>query len=285
MDEAAMSDSGAMSSGALSSDESDGTQASDNAASAEATGTIVNLGGDDTLGEFLVDSNGMTLYLFTDDEPNVSNCDTNCLLIWPPLLTGGAPVAGEGVDTALLGITTLADGATQVTYNGWPLYYFARDINPGDTAGQERGDVWFVITADGEGVFGESTATEGANADAASSGAIMLEVTAGDLYFGEAGSNNLADPPVWTVPSGADVTLAFTNEGKVQHNWAIINLGEAIPVPYTEDSDIAYYASPLVDAGAQQESTFTAPSEPGEYTVLCTPPGHYPLMQGRLVVE
>ncbi|MBV7332322.1 cytochrome P460 family protein [Chloroflexi bacterium TSY] len=274
-------DSEAISGGAMSSD--DAQSSSEEANQTIATGSAVMLGGTDALGGFLVDSNGMTLYLFAEDEPGISKCDANCLLIWPPLLTDGEPVAGEGVDAALLGTTTLANGATQVTYNGWPLYYFARDVNPGDTAGQERGDVWFVITAEGEGVFGESAENENAAVDSAS--AVTLEVRAGDLYFGEAGSNNLVDPPVWTVPSGAVVTLTFINEGKVQHNWAIINLGEEVPVPYIEDISIAYYTSPLVDGGTEQEFTFTAPSEPGEYIVICTPPGHYPLMQGRLVVE
>jgi|GEM_PF-1955090 len=277
----------ALSQAMMADSETDGDMEAAGEASDEesATGTTVMLGGNETLGEFLVDSNGMTLYLFTDDEPNVSNCDANCLLIWPALLTDGEPVAGEGVDAALLGTTTLADGTTQVTYNGWPLYYFAPDANPGDTDGQERGNVWFVIAPNGAGVFGESAVDEGGMDAAEPSSAVTLEVTAGDLYFGEAGSNNLADPPIWTLPSGADVTLVFTNEGKVQHNWAIINLGQEVPIPYVEDSSIAYYSSPLVDGGSEQTFTFTAPNEPGEYTVICTPPGHYPLMQGRLIVE
>ena len=40
----------------------------------------------------------MTLYMFTKDEANKSNCDSDCLAKWPPLLTQGKPVLGDGVD-------------------------------------------------------------------------------------------------------------------------------------------------------------------------------------------
>ena len=102
-----------------------------------------------SLGSFLVDSKGMTLYLYTVDQPNTSNCYGPCALAWPPLLTSGAPVAGTGVTASLLGTTTRTDGSTQVTYNGWPLYYFATDKAPGDTTGENVQNVWFVITPAG----------------------------------------------------------------------------------------------------------------------------------------
>jgi predicted lipoprotein with Yx(FWY)xxD motif len=121
------------------------------AASAEGAATV-NLGQDDTLGSFLVDDKGMTLYLFTKDTPNTTVCYDKCAIAWPPLLTTGDPVAGEGVDAALLGTTDRTDGTVQVTYNGWPLYYYEEDKAPGDVVGQDVGDVWFVVSAEGEQV-------------------------------------------------------------------------------------------------------------------------------------
>jgi predicted lipoprotein with Yx(FWY)xxD motif len=111
---------------------------------------VVNLGQNDTLGSFLTDDKGMTLYLFTKDTPNTSNCYDKCATAWPPLLTSGDPVAGEGVDASLLGTTTRTDSTVQVTYNGWPLYYYEKDKAPGDVVGQNVGDVWFVISPEGE---------------------------------------------------------------------------------------------------------------------------------------
>jgi predicted lipoprotein with Yx(FWY)xxD motif len=50
---------------------------------------------------------------------------------------------------SLLGTTTRTDGTTQVTYNGWPLYYFQTDKVAGDTSGENVQGVWFVITPAG----------------------------------------------------------------------------------------------------------------------------------------
>jgi predicted lipoprotein with Yx(FWY)xxD motif len=112
----------------------------------------VNIGKNDTLGSFLVDDKGMTLYLFTKDTANTSNCYVKCATTWPPLLTTGNPVAGEGLDASLLGTTTRTDGTVQVTYHGWPLYYYEKDQAPGDVTGQDVGDVWFVVSPAGEQV-------------------------------------------------------------------------------------------------------------------------------------
>jgi predicted lipoprotein with Yx(FWY)xxD motif len=105
-------------------------------------------------GPILVDGEGMSLYLFTKDTQNsgTSTCVDDCLAKWPALLTDGDPVAGEGVDETLLGTITRDDSTTQVTYNGWPLYYYAEDTAPGDTNGQAVGDVWFLVTPAGEAV-------------------------------------------------------------------------------------------------------------------------------------
>jgi len=126
---------------------------------------VVNLGQNDTLGSFLVDDKGMTLYLFTKDTPNTTVCYEKCAVAWPPLLTSGDPVAGEGVDASLLGTTTRTDGAIQVTYNGWPLYYYEKDKAAGDVVGQNVGDVWFVVSPEGEMIDTRAAATE-APADA-----------------------------------------------------------------------------------------------------------------------
>ena len=110
---------------------------------------LVNVSQNPALGSFLVDGKGMTLYLYTIDKPNTSNCYDSCAAAWPPFLTDGAPTAGSGVNGSLLGVTTRKDGATQVTYNGWPLYYFVSDKAPGDTKGEGVQNVWYVVTPEG----------------------------------------------------------------------------------------------------------------------------------------
>jgi predicted lipoprotein with Yx(FWY)xxD motif len=140
-------------------------------------GAMVNLGTNDKLGSFLVDDKGMTLYLFTKDTPNTSNCYDKCATAWPPLLTTGAPAGGTGVDASKFGTTKRNDGTSQVTYNGWPLYYYAKDKAPGDVVGQDVGDVWFVISPAGEKVESPAEATE---APAASTGATMVNLGKND---------------------------------------------------------------------------------------------------------
>lgn len=99
------------------------------------------------LGQILVDERGMTLYRFTNDAANVSNCSGQCAVNWPPLLvaSGGEVEIDDMDEEGLIGTITRADGATQVTYKGQPLYYWINDTQPGDTTGQNVNGVWFVV--------------------------------------------------------------------------------------------------------------------------------------------
>ncbi|MCE7482745.1 hypothetical protein AB0301_09995 [Microbacterium profundi] len=106
---------------------------------------------DHELGEIVVDAEGMTVYMFDSDTQGAgeSTCEGQCATNWPAVTTDGDPVAGDGV-TGELGTITGVDGATQVTLNGWPLYYFAGDSAAGDVAGQGVNDVWWVLSPAGE---------------------------------------------------------------------------------------------------------------------------------------
>jgi predicted lipoprotein with Yx(FWY)xxD motif len=109
----------------------------------------VGVAEDPELGTFLVDGNGMALYIFDRDEPGVSNCAGGCLVAWPPLLTEHGVVALNDV-TANVGTMTLTDGTEQVTINGYPAYYWQNDENLGDVKGHAVNNVWWVFAADGE---------------------------------------------------------------------------------------------------------------------------------------
>ena len=109
----------------------------------------INIATDAKLGKILVGGKGMTLYMFTKDEPDKSNCNGKCIENWPPLLTQGHPTLGEGVDPSMVGTATLADGSLIVTYNHMPLYYWAKDKAPGDTTGQGNNNVWYVVAPNG----------------------------------------------------------------------------------------------------------------------------------------
>lgn len=106
--------------------------------------------GETDLGAVLTDDTGMTLYLFTPDAQGDSTCAGGCATTWPPFT--GDVSAGTGVDASLLGSITRGDGSIQATYNGWPLYYYSGDTEPGHTRGQGIGGVWWVIDAEGNAV-------------------------------------------------------------------------------------------------------------------------------------
>jgi predicted lipoprotein with Yx(FWY)xxD motif len=107
------------------------------------------------LGDILVDADGRTLYAFTKDKGDQSACSGECATNWPALT--GAATAGTGAQAALLSTAMQADGSSQVTYGGKPLYHFAGDTKAGDTNGQGVGSVWFAVTADGQLVKEEAT--------------------------------------------------------------------------------------------------------------------------------
>jgi predicted lipoprotein with Yx(FWY)xxD motif len=100
------------------------------------------------LGRILVDSSGRTLYLFEKDSHGHSACAGTCATYWPPLLSKGKPTDGRAAKKTLLGITRRADGTTQVTYAGHPVYRFVQDAKPGQTNGQDLHDFgagWYAL--------------------------------------------------------------------------------------------------------------------------------------------
>lgn len=123
-----------------------GTPAPSSTAAANAPSSpVLTIATSSALGPYLVATNGMTLYRYTVDTTNTSNCTGACALAWPPytVAAGTSPTGDHGI-TGTIGLTTRADGTMQVTYKGMPLYFYARDTNRGDTNGQNVGNVWFV---------------------------------------------------------------------------------------------------------------------------------------------
>jgi predicted lipoprotein with Yx(FWY)xxD motif len=102
-------------------------------------------------GEIVVDAKGMSVYFFTKDvkDSGTSACTDACLAAWPPVTTAAETPQVEGV-TGTVGTITTPDGAKQVTLNGLPLYYFAKDTKAGDILGQGVNDVWYLADPSGE---------------------------------------------------------------------------------------------------------------------------------------
>lgn len=102
-------------------------------------------------GPVLFDGSGQAIYTFDVEETGKPACYGDCAAAWPPVLTAGAPVGRGGVRTELLGVTSRRDGASQATYRGKPLYFYAGEGKHQVLCHNVRefGGLWLAITADG----------------------------------------------------------------------------------------------------------------------------------------
>lgn len=111
-------------------------------------GVTISLGYSPTLGVYLTNGTGWTLYLFTKDTVNsgASSCYGQCQTYWPPLYGSASSLSlAPGLNPSNFGSITRKDGTKQLTYEGWPLYYYAGDKAAGQTNGQNKAKTWFVI--------------------------------------------------------------------------------------------------------------------------------------------
>jgi predicted lipoprotein with Yx(FWY)xxD motif len=106
---------------------------------------------DSSLGDIIVDGEGMTVYIFDKDtaDSGKSVCSGDCLAAWPPVVTTSESPTVDGV-TGEISTITRDDGSLQVAINGLPLYLYAPDEAAGDVTGQGVGGVWWVVGPDGK---------------------------------------------------------------------------------------------------------------------------------------
>jgi predicted lipoprotein with Yx(FWY)xxD motif len=107
---------------------------------------------DSDFGPMLYGADGQAIYLFDLEDTTEPQCYDDCATAWPPVLAKGRPVVGRGVIAGLLGTTRRADGSTQLTYGGHPLYFYAHEepwqVLCHDFA--DYGGTWFVVQPDGD---------------------------------------------------------------------------------------------------------------------------------------
>ena len=115
--------------------------------------SVVKLKMSPALGNYLTDKDDKTLYFFSNDANGKNNCTGGCEAAWP-IFTGEAPTQaklGQGLSAADFGVITTSGGKKQITYKGWPLYYFSpKNVPepPNSTTGEGAGNVWYVAKPD-----------------------------------------------------------------------------------------------------------------------------------------
>lgn len=206
--------------------------------------------------EYVVDTYGRTLYMFTRDAAGESACYDGCARNWPPVVGQPAPA---GAVTAAVGTTRRTDGTVQATLAGMPLYYYAGDRHPGEANGHGFRDVWYVLSPGGAVIEGAAATEAGPPAGGAANG------TGGASGAAEVAIRGFAyGPEELTVPVGT--TVVWTN-------------GDAVPHTVTSAEEPQTLNSPLLGTGGQFRFTF---SEPGRYPYMCT---LHPEMRGVIIVR
>lgn len=160
-----------------SDDSSDGSTvaaATDSGSSAGASSATIALADNPDLGQIIVDSQGMTVYLFEKDTAaDSSTCSGACAQEWPPVTSKGTAQAASGLDASMLTTFKRDDGSTQAAYAGHPLYLYAGDAAAGDANGNgsdQFGAVWWALDASGQVVEGDSSGDSSTTTDSSGSG-------------------------------------------------------------------------------------------------------------------
>jgi predicted lipoprotein with Yx(FWY)xxD motif len=123
-------------------------------------------------GTVLADSDGRTLYWFAKDTMSKSNCNGSCATYWPPVI--GTPAAAAG--TVLphgFGTIKRADGQTQATYDGHPLYTYTGDTAAGQVSGNGlnvSGGLWWAVTPSGTALRKSPAPTSSSSSSSGSGG-------------------------------------------------------------------------------------------------------------------
>lgn len=103
-----------------------------------------------------------------------------------------------------------------------------------------------------------------------------INVTMTDFHF---------EPSQFTVPAGEEITVNATNNGAVVHEFVIFKLGTDAGAKFGDEDEENIYWEVEVGPGDKSTTTFTAPSDPGEYFLTCGIEGHLEAgMNGKLIV-
>ena len=92
-----------------------------------------------------------------------------------------------------------------------------------------------------------------------------IDVTMTDFQF---------QPNQFTVPAGEEIAFSSDNNGAVIHNFVIMKLGTSAGDFFDEEDVPNVYWEVELPPGASKDTSFTAPSEPGTYEVVCRTEGH-----------
>lgn len=212
-------------------------------------------------GPILTGTSGRSLYYFSKDARGTTTCYGQCAVNWPPYMaTDGLRVdAAEsqaGMATGTLSVITRADGTEQLTYAGWPLYYWKDDVAPGDVNGHGVNKVWAIARPNGAFDLSTSSPTS-------------MQIDENAKIFNITGKMFSFSQTEMRVKKGDTVTVNFeSTEGL--HDWVV------------DEFDAA---TAQVRPGTKTSVTFVA-EKVGTFEYYCAVGQHRQMgMVGKLIVE
>ncbi len=123
------------------------------------TGYSIMTATNSTLGTYLTDGKGRTLYHLQNDQGKYSSkcTDASCTGRWPPFYSASIKVPQNlnPSDFSTINVNGYKQ-YQQTAYKGWPLYYFYSDKKSGDIHGQGLQDnygIWSVVSSDNPSTF------------------------------------------------------------------------------------------------------------------------------------
>lgn len=125
----------------------------------EGSGDELTVANSPEHGDYVADAQGRALYMFETDqrgkgeEKASSTCYDACAEAWPPLIVERKPSGGMSLTPGLIDTFERKDGKMQVTYGGWPLYYYVKDEGAGKTTGHDVegfGGEWYLVAPSGD---------------------------------------------------------------------------------------------------------------------------------------
>ena len=126
------------------------------------------------------------------------------------------------------------------------------------------------------GVLAVAVLALGACGDDDDEASTSIDATASEFKF---------EPDSWTVPVGQEFTIAFENDGSVEHEWAVIKRGQDIESEAGFAEDKVLFEVEAIPAGESTTEKFTV-DEAGTYQVICAIETHFDAgMEGTLTVE